>query len=164
MTNDEELQVLLRLKKDGYNYISRNKDNSLWVYKTDNKIVKGQIMWLIYPDYKFLDSSTLKFITWEQKMPTQIDEAIKYLKDEDTLESLPSPFYDSHYVAKIQPIEVMQEHMSNEEFIGFLKGNIIKYACRLGKKDGVEKEAAKIFRYAEWLLKATKGETIDPRK
>lgn len=71
--------------------------------------------------------------------------------------------YDGHYQGTIQPIEVMQEHMAPEEFIGFLKGNIIKYTCRMGKKDAPDKEATKIHRYAEWLEKAAKGEKIDPR-
>lgn len=73
-------------------------------------------------------------------------------------------FFDKHYAGSIQPIEVMQEHMSHDEFIGFLRGNIIKYTCRLGKKDSAEKEAAKIYRYSEWLLQAIRGEKIDPRK
>ena len=73
-------------------------------------------------------------------------------------------YYDNHYQGSIQPIEYMQANMSPEAFQGFLRGNIIKYACRLGKKDAAEKEAQKICRYAEWLLQAVKGETIDPRK
>lgn len=75
-----------------------------------------------------------------------------------------SKTYCSHYQTAIQPIEAMQANMTPEEFIGYLKGNIIKYTCRMGKKDSPEKEAAKIARYAEWLSKATKGEKIDPRK
>ena len=73
-------------------------------------------------------------------------------------------YYDKHYVSAHQPIETMQANMSHDEFIGFLKGNIIKYVCRLGKKDNIEKETAKIKRYAEWLEQAVKGQTIDPRK
>ena len=44
--------------------------------------------------------------------------------------------YDKHYAGTAhQPIEVMQANMTHNEFVGFLKGNIIKYVCRLGKKD-----------------------------
>lgn len=73
-------------------------------------------------------------------------------------------YYDNHYQGNIQPIEIMQEQMTPEAFMGFLRGNIIKYACRVGKKDGLEKETAKILRYAEWLHEVAKGNTIDPRK
>jgi hypothetical protein len=36
----------------------------------------------------------------------------------------------------IQPWAVMEAVMTEEEFIGFLKGNIIKYSLRAGRKDG----------------------------
>lgn len=75
----------------------------------------------------------------------------------------PTENFDEHYQSEHQPIEVMQSNMTPEEFVGFLKGNIIKYVCRLGKKDEPAKEAAKIRRYSEWLEKAIKGEKINPR-
>lgn len=71
--------------------------------------------------------------------------------------------YDEHYQGDVQPIELMQSAMSKEAFMGFLRGNIIKYACRLGKKDDVAKETTKILRYAEWLDKVAKGEKVNPR-
>ena len=71
--------------------------------------------------------------------------------------------YDEHYQGDVQPIELMQSAMSTEAFMGFLRGNIIKYACRLGKKDDVAKETTKILRYAEWLDKVAKGEKVNPR-
>lgn len=71
--------------------------------------------------------------------------------------------HDTHYQTKTQPLETMQANMTHEEFIGFLKGNIIKYACRSGRKDDPLKEAEKIQRYAGWLVEAIKGNIIDPR-
>lgn len=73
-------------------------------------------------------------------------------------------FYDEHYAGAVQPIELMQAQMSHDEFRGFLLGNIIKYASRIGKKDDAVEEAVKIRRYADWLVQNEKGETIDPRK
>ena len=35
----------------------------------------------------------------------------------------------------VQPWDVMEAVLSREEFIGFLKGNIVKYSMRAGKKD-----------------------------
>lgn len=41
----------------------------------------------------------------------------------------------THYVTMaVQPWDVMEAVMTREEFIGFLKGNIIKYSMRQGKK------------------------------
>lgn len=77
--------------------------------------------------------------------------------------SMENPELNAHYISDHQPIEVMQSNMTHEELIGFLKGNIIKYACRCGKKDAPEKEAAKIKQYADWLCIVLSGGTIDPR-
>jgi hypothetical protein len=42
----------------------------------------------------------------------------------------------THYKdMQIQPWELMESVLTREEFIGFLKGNIIKYSLRQGKKD-----------------------------
>lgn len=70
---------------------------------------------------------------------------------------------NKHYVSDHQPIETMQSNMTHDEMVGFLKGNIIKYACRCGKKDEPLKEAEKIKQYAEWLCIVLSGGTIDPR-
>jgi hypothetical protein len=35
----------------------------------------------------------------------------------------------------VQPWDVMEAVLTREEFIGFLKGNCIKYAMRQGRKD-----------------------------
>ena len=40
-----------------------------------------------------------------------------------------------HYLKMdIQPWEVMEQVLTRDEFIGFLKGNIIKYSLRAGRK------------------------------
>jgi hypothetical protein len=36
----------------------------------------------------------------------------------------------------IQPWELMESVLTHEEFVGYLKGNVIKYAMRAGRKDG----------------------------
>ena len=70
-------------------------------------------------------------------------------------------------MAGLEPIEVMQLIMSREEFIGFLKGNIIKYTMRAGHKQGeaAEKDIAKAKRYKQWLMEMLYIEKIiDPKK
>jgi hypothetical protein len=47
----------------------------------------------------------------------------------------------------IQAIDVIKEMLSKEEYIGFLKGNVLKYQLRLGKKDKVKNEITKINNY-----------------
>ena len=72
--------------------------------------------------------------------------------------------FEAHYSGTIQPLEYMQAQMSQEEFRGFLKGNIIKYVSRCGKKDDPVKEMTKVLRYAEWLKESYEGKIVDPRK
>lgn len=45
-------------------------------------------------------------------------------------------------------IKVLKAWLSPEEYKGFLKGNVIKYLCRQGKKDESKQELKK----AEWYL------------
>ena len=45
----------------------------------------------------------------------------------------------------VQPWDVMQQVLSPEEFEGFLKGNIIKYSMRAGKKDSDDAGKAKHY-------------------
>lgn len=76
--------------------------------------------------------------------------------------------YDEHYASMVglEPIELMQLVLSYDEFIGFLKGNIIKYTMRAGKKQGeaAEKDAAKAKRYTEWLVKLGYKMPINPKE
>ncbi len=76
--------------------------------------------------------------------------------------------YDEHYASMIglEPIELMQLVLTYDEFIGFLKGNIIKYTLRAGKKQGeaAEKDVAKANRYTEWLIKLGYKMPINPKE
>lgn len=76
--------------------------------------------------------------------------------------------YDEHYASMVglEPIELMQLVLSLPEFVGFLKGNIIKYTLRAGKKQGeaAEKDAAKAKRYIEWLMKLGYKMPINPKE
>ena len=52
----------------------------------------------------------------------------------------------SHYKDMgVQPWTVMEALLTREEFIGYLKGNLIKYGMRQGKKDSPDAE--KWFHY-----------------
>lgn len=68
--------------------------------------------------------------------------------------------FDAHYQGAVQPIQLMRAQMSKEAFMGFLRGNIIKYTSRLGKKDKEIKETAKILQYALWLHQTAQGEEL----
>lgn len=50
-----------------------------------------------------------------------------------------------------EAIDVIKLSLTPEEYRGFLKGNILKYQLRLGKKDNVDKEIVKIKDYQSEL-------------
>ena len=50
--------------------------------------------------------------------------------------------------------------LSPEQFIGFLRGNAIKYQHRLLYKGKPAEDADKAAVYATWLSRAMKGEKI----
>jgi len=55
----------------------------------------------------------------------------------------------------VPPWDVMENVLSEEEFIGFLKGNVIKYSMRQGKKEGSD-DAGKAKHYL-MKLKEVRG-------
>lgn len=82
-------------------------------------------------------------------------------------ELLPA-YHDAHYQAlPLQPIEVMQAVLTYSEFIGYLKGNIIKYCLRAGHKqgEGASKDYEKALRYKGWLEQMLTDPTakVNPR-
>ena len=56
----------------------------------------------------------------------------------------------------IQPWHVMEAVLTYDEFVGFLKGNIIKYSLRAGRKDGSD-DAGKAKHYLQKLREGTRG-------
>lgn len=56
-----------------------------------------------------------------------------------------------HYLdMPMQPWDLMKIVLSHDEFIGYLKGNIIKYSMRAGKKEGTD-DIAKARHYKQKL-------------
>jgi hypothetical protein len=77
---------------------------------------------------------------------------LKDLKADDT------QVEGTHYKdMAIEPWDVMEVVLTHEEFVGYLKGNFIKYAMRDGKKFGAVKDAAKARHY-EAKLKEVEAE------
>jgi hypothetical protein len=57
----------------------------------------------------------------------------------------------------IQPWHVMEAVLTYAEFVGFLKGNIIKYSLRAGRKDGSD-DAGKAQHYMQKLREIERGD------
>lgn len=50
----------------------------------------------------------------------------------------------------IQPWTLMETVLTHEEFVGYLKGNIIKYSMRAGRKEGSD-DGGKAMHYIQKL-------------
>jgi hypothetical protein len=71
----------------------------------------------------------------------------------------------AHYqTAERQPIQIMQDFLSHEQFIGFLHGNLIKYSLRANFKGNAQVDIDKARQYAIWLGMAIRNERINPRE
>lgn len=50
-----------------------------------------------------------------------------------------------------EPIKIMKDTFSQEEFCGFLNGNVLKYMLRYKEKNGIE-DLRKAQTYLTWLI------------
>ena len=51
----------------------------------------------------------------------------------------------------MEVIEAIKKLLTPEELEGYIKGNVLKYRLRAGKKDNTEQDIKKAMRYEEWL-------------
>jgi len=63
--------------------------------------------------------------------------------------------HPSHYGGDTtyECIKVLKAWLTPDEYRGFLKGNAIKYLCRVGKKDEALQELNKVTWYVDQLKK-----------
>jgi len=65
-------------------------------------------------------------------------------------------FGGDHYKTQtVQPWHVMASVLSHDEFVGYLKGNVIKYGMRQGRKDSPD--ADKCLHYQQKLAEVQHG-------
>lgn len=104
----------------------------------------------------FEDNPNVGIITSEMLVNEQPDKDPVVLVHNDNVRTSPS-----HY-SRLQPqtIQRLQEVLTPEEFQGFCRGNILKYAERMRYKDEPVKEAKKIVDYANWLYQSLNGEKV----
>ena len=58
----------------------------------------------------------------------------------------------AHYASTdIECIDAIRAQLTEDEWRGFLRGQVAKYNWRMGRKDATEQEAGKLLWYATWL-------------
>lgn len=90
---------------------------------------------------------------------------VNTIKDETKITKKNKYDVEEHYrKARMQPLEFMQRVLTQEQFIGFLVGNAIKYLSRAEHKGQKKDDLFKAMRYSWWLKLAKEGKVIDPVK
>lgn len=67
---------------------------------------------------------------------------------------------DHYHQQGVQPWAAMEAWMTRDQFVGFLRGNAIKYLARLGSKDAGAQEAEKAGHYCEKLAEVLRDEGL----
>jgi hypothetical protein len=57
----------------------------------------------------------------------------------------------NHYRDDIECIDAMRAQMTDDEWRGYLRGQVIKYCWRMGRKDAAQQDAEKLLWYATFL-------------
>jgi len=57
----------------------------------------------------------------------------------------------NHYRDDIECIDAMRAQMTDDEWRGYLRGQVIKYCWRMGRKDAAQQDAKKLLWYATFL-------------
>ena len=83
-------------------------------------------------------------------------EYIKLLKETMTDKVIPTsetrdPVTNPSHYKGIQPIDVMRNNFTRDEYRGFLKGNVLKYVMRYQDKGGLD-DLKKAEQYLKWLI------------
>jgi hypothetical protein len=58
----------------------------------------------------------------------------------------------NHYKGEIECIAAIKASMSQQQFKGYLKGNVMKYLWRYDRKNGLD-DLQKADVYLQWLIK-----------
>jgi len=101
----------------------------------------------------------MKYEDWKRLTDSEKDgeDSILYMtkpvKEKDDEVSRPAHYNRSG----IEAIKAIEASMSEVEFLGYLKGNILKYLWRYGYKDNPKKDIAK----ARWYLDLLYNQIVD---
>jgi hypothetical protein len=91
--------------------------------------------------------------------PVRLDNVIKHLNKQKKLVNAGAPIKTTEKVnspahynnGKIECIDAIESMLTRDEFIGFLRGNILKYQWRYNLKNGIED-----MEKAEWYFNRLK--------
>lgn len=106
----------------------------------------------------YYDSFSNSWYLWEIDAFMKQNEHAEY---DDTIDN-DLVHHPSHYTSgSKEVIDIAHEALTEEEFTGAMKFNIIKYTLRVGKKDDPVQEMGKVANYADYLGMHLSGNWIE---
>ena len=137
------------------NWLARNKGGKLWVF--EHHPTKMSEIWFVREGALDIINEVddrYAHIKWEYEEPTQVKRV-----DGGTvaIHNKTDPVnHPSHYKqGGLETIDIMQALLPHEQFIGYLKGNIIKYRERAEHKGNAEQDYAKAKWYYDKLMEVS---------
>lgn len=152
-------EKLKELKKDGYGYLVCDGEGELTAFKTRPRLDVFHL-WVSYGkteriyQTKGLQADFAEFV---KGYPISITDLIKEYDSEDEPTALAFTDSDpvnhpSHYnQGGIETLDIIKMSLTEEEYRGYLKGNVLKYRERSQFKGNPEQDYAKAKFYFEEL-------------
>ena len=133
------------------NWVARDVDRDLYVFNHKPEKIGGE--WIIWTDNGKCKAITGELkesfndVKWTDEEPTLITHELNSLIISNDLVNKPN-----HYnVGGIETIDIIKSMLTEEEFKGYIKGNILKYRERAEHKGNAEQDYAKAKKYYDWL-------------
>lgn len=104
--------------------------------------------WFAEMDETLIDDLYESLMSLEKPKP---DPAADATKEADMVDN------PEHYTfGGIETVDYLRAKLSKEEFVGWCRGNALKYLSRAGHKDEELQEYRKAAKYIEWIIDAMK--------
>jgi len=138
-------QILQRGNRQGMTMREITELTDLKQHQVEFKVQKLIKEGIVHKSVDRIDNAYLYTLTSYEELPppvecspVRLDNVIKHINEKKvkTIDPVNSP---SHYTnGSVECIDAIESMLTKEEFIGFLRGNILKYQWRYKQKNGAE--------------------------
>jgi predicted transcriptional regulator len=159
-------QILQRGNRQGMTMREITELTDLKQHQVEFKVQKLIKEGSVHKSVDRIDNAYLYTLTSYEELPppvdcspVRLDNVIKHLNKQKELVNASAPIKTSEKVnspahynnGKIECIDAIESMLTRDEFIGFLRGNILKYQWRYNLKNGIED-----MEKAEWYFNRLK--------
>lgn len=133
------------------NWVVRDKSGDLWFFNyRPQKLGQIWVNWRVDERHEPVTGEleeNLSDVKWTDEEPRRITRELNSPIVSEDLVNKP----DHYNIGGIETINIIKSMLTEEEFKGYLKGNILKYRERAEHKGNAEQDYAKAKKYYDWL-------------